>query len=987
MPVKKTTPGSITKTADAQETRINNISNVSRAISRMQKDVDQKIAETKKDVYEGKEFKSIHDNMNQTLSGLNRTISALTSGVAKITADTARATAQVIRQYGQAISQDISFNKKNVVAMALAQTSPLYGYFVAKFLETDVFKRALNKMKTAIGQTLGAIIRPFKGKAPKGSEIPHMQTGGKVQATGIAKVHAGETVIPAGMTSSLEEMVRLQKEQSIYLRSVFGAVPIGKKSGIFGSLVRTLAIPFKIVKYFRKRKGNYASLLSDADMPLDNIAQNVATMMSQLLWRMDNMIEIMKANVIANRDLSTHFTKIEYGAIEGVPLYRKKKPLIRAALGFLVRRSPILAALGGLAAMAAGMPIGAAALGGGIGLGAIGGVLKGVAKRREKRGEKGGIAGFLGKERGLYANEPGFFTSLGRGIKRKYREFMPTSEQYKVYLEHGQKNLAPGVPGGAGGAGGPGGPGESDFIMRSSVQHFAEVLSDTLGGEYGYDHPIWTIKKFSREQSKDFMERKAREAKEFKLQKKATESVSELRDIQESWYSKVKKWKLWGWIAKIFTFGGGLLSSIGGFLLKPFKMLFDSLGVTKLLKTLGPLLGTLTGPVTSLAASVAPYIGGILLAAGVGVAIGTFLNRYIQPIIEDWSNKRLNRTHKAFKEVTSIREKLQEQSKKSGEEGYLGRTGLEAGRFGPHESGDLLIGEIRKGQTDYMMKNLSTYSRFPIDKLPEWRQEWQKGPGSYTRWAVQLDAYQYGYDREANFLQWLMTTKNKEMLTSQQREKAINAHTKTAIEHGAAPPTPRKNQPYANTSKNISGLSKADRVAIEEMRIKDLQAHLSTKYGLNSRDAIDAARKVMSSIPPNLMDTIMSSKENLLDYADKAYPKLKYYDLTEEDTKKMRNIGETVGKGMSKERLAKTEIDMEISKTKSLTPVIDTLIDEAEKSRKTTEKTGVAIMQNANFNTTSINNTYENTSIGNQGNSSFFSNDHWTNYNIKSPRQ
>jgi hypothetical protein len=90
---------------------------------------------------------------------------------------------------------------------------------------------------------------------------------------------------------------------------------------------------------------------------------------------------------------------------------------------------------------------------------------------------------------------------------------------------------------------------------------------------------------------------------------------------------------------------------------------------------------------------------------------------------------------------------------------------------------------------------------------------------------------------------------------------------------------------------------------------------------------------------------------------------------------------------MSKERLAKTEIDMEISKTKSLTPVIDTLIDEAEKSRKTTEKTGVAIMQNANFNTTSINNTYENTSIGNQGNSSFFSNDHWTNYNIKSPRQ
>ena len=231
MAAKKVTPGSITSTADAQVDRINNISNVSKAISSMQKDVDQKISETKKEVKKGDSFDKIHNSMNQTLGGLNQTIAALTSGVAKITTDTARATADVVKQYGQAISQDISFNKKSVVSMALAQTSPLYGYFVAKFVETDVFKRALNKMKVAVSQTIGAIVRPLKGRGgvKGGTGIPHMQTGGKVQAGGMAKLHAGETVVPSGgnvdlsgLGGTLKEMLEVQKRQSVYMRSVFG---------------------------------------------------------------------------------------------------------------------------------------------------------------------------------------------------------------------------------------------------------------------------------------------------------------------------------------------------------------------------------------------------------------------------------------------------------------------------------------------------------------------------------------------------------------------------------------------------------------------------------------------------------------------------------------------------------------------------------------------------------------------------------------------
>ena len=75
MATKKTTPGSITSTADAQLDRVNNISNVSNAINRMQKDVDQKIAQTREEVKDDKQIQQIHNNMNQTLSKLNQTIS------------------------------------------------------------------------------------------------------------------------------------------------------------------------------------------------------------------------------------------------------------------------------------------------------------------------------------------------------------------------------------------------------------------------------------------------------------------------------------------------------------------------------------------------------------------------------------------------------------------------------------------------------------------------------------------------------------------------------------------------------------------------------------------------------------------------------------------------------------------------------------------------------------------------------------------------
>ncbi len=193
-----TKPGSITQTADSQIDRIGNISNVSKTVSNMQKDVKQQITETQKMVDESEGISSVQSSMTKVLDKVAETIGALSTGVKTITVDTAKATKDAIGDYGKAISQDISFNKQSVVAMALAKSTPIYGYFVAKFMETDVFKRAAERMKQSIGKAFGSLAGVFRrgAKEPGKEKIPHMQKGGYVEKAGIAKIHAGEVVMP-----------------------------------------------------------------------------------------------------------------------------------------------------------------------------------------------------------------------------------------------------------------------------------------------------------------------------------------------------------------------------------------------------------------------------------------------------------------------------------------------------------------------------------------------------------------------------------------------------------------------------------------------------------------------------------------------------------------------------------------------------------------------------------------------------------------------
>lgn len=226
-------PGSITESADAKNERIAEVSNVNSAISRMQQRVNQQLSETEVDVgsYEG--IEEVQNSMVKVLHSLNDTVGSIGYGFAKIAAETTKASAGAIKQYGKAVSEDMRLNRQNVVAMALARSSPIFGYFAAKFVETDVFQNAKEKMKTNISEALGGVTSKFKegisgliGRAKQKGEkekpikpikasekIPKMQHGGYVERAGMAYLHPAEVVIPIErLLSTIDESISVTKD-------------------------------------------------------------------------------------------------------------------------------------------------------------------------------------------------------------------------------------------------------------------------------------------------------------------------------------------------------------------------------------------------------------------------------------------------------------------------------------------------------------------------------------------------------------------------------------------------------------------------------------------------------------------------------------------------------------------------------------------------------------------------------------------------------
>jgi len=233
-------PGSITQPADNKNERISEVSNVNHAISEMQKKVNQQLSEAEVDVGEFEGIAEVQNSMIKVLNSLNSTVGSIGYGFAKIAAETGKASAGAVTQYGKAISADINLNKQNVVAMALARSSPIFGYFAAKFVETDVFQNAKEKMKSNISEALGGVTskfkegmgslisrarlkgkkdRPIKGVEPPKEKVPKMQHGGYVEKAGLASLHPAEVVVPIDkILNRIDESIGVTKDLALISR-------------------------------------------------------------------------------------------------------------------------------------------------------------------------------------------------------------------------------------------------------------------------------------------------------------------------------------------------------------------------------------------------------------------------------------------------------------------------------------------------------------------------------------------------------------------------------------------------------------------------------------------------------------------------------------------------------------------------------------------------------------------------------------------------
>ncbi|MBW2994478.1 hypothetical protein KY315_03590, partial [Candidatus Woesearchaeota archaeon] len=197
------------------------------------------------------------------LAQLSKTVTFETArGVKKITVGGIKSIQESASQYTKAISEDINWNKQNMMIGAMGRVSPIVGYFVAKMFNTTVMQNMVYKLKEKLNLALSSVSNRFKQIAGQGWEktkeifsgmankvfkkgvvrtkvvsekerdkkekktlvekakeakvIPHLQEGGFVSKEGVVKVHAGEVVQP--VEKVVEQIVdqvnkRMDKQQ------------------------------------------------------------------------------------------------------------------------------------------------------------------------------------------------------------------------------------------------------------------------------------------------------------------------------------------------------------------------------------------------------------------------------------------------------------------------------------------------------------------------------------------------------------------------------------------------------------------------------------------------------------------------------------------------------------------------------------------------------------------------------------------------------
>jgi uncharacterized protein with PIN domain len=826
-PPTTSTKGSITQTADVQTDRISNISNVSKTISNMQKDVKQRITETKKEVDTGQEISAVQSSMVKVLDKLGETVAALSKGVKSVTIDTAKATKDAIGDYGKAISSDISFNKQNIVAMALAKSTPIYGYFVAKFMETDVFKRAAERMKQSIGNAFGSLAKVFRrgAKAPGKDKnvtgkIPHMAKGGVVQKEGVAKLHAAEVVMPIdklldrmdettavsknigkilskmtiatassnkalsaminhpdetpfgkkrkeGLTKSFFKILREEKERykdPIEVRQLRELIAIREELGaemkvwpeVWSRLMakhpmfRSLAIlskgvgkmiglvTWKPLYALGKMRGGYKTELSSSTQPLAALNENIGILYAGSMWRYDNMLNLLKAIAVATRDTASYITGKKYGALTGIGTGRW------SIAGAVARVFGLIA--GGSMQLAGKIP-------GFGGLGSLGKKLTRKSLSGEYASDYSIGGSEFGRQLGGTEKRPMFVEDVNIDNIRKPFELF-----YKDKTKHLAKDR------------------KQDKLMLEYTGDQVGIMKKVRKGlkdkswfkwifiGFSFLKGIWN-KFFGGFQKRllTWMGIKAGgqiagsgllSALGFGGKKKGP--------VQMDLFGK-KKGSLWARTKDFFGKKGPLrkgISSIfgkGGFLSK---------SITKLWTVGGPFLKMIGSGLKGLLMS-GPFWA-VIAAAGVGVGIGTLVNKYL---IKPW----LDKSDKAIKEAAAkTQEKLSQQGSasmsavrnldprkdleafKEARRLKLHNIGSTAGRDKNLKGffGEVYLSEITNAQQAYRDEHLDEYLQYDTDEIQGLRAEWLQKKKFRTR-AFREDPEKYGRLREQSFLIYL----------------------------------------------------------------------------------------------------------------------------------------------------------------------------------------------------------------------------------------
>jgi len=305
---------------------------------------------------------------NKVVKSLGSTIQQMSIGMKNISISTARATTNAISQYGKAIGQDININKTNTVVMALAQATPLFGYFAAKFMETDVFQNAAKRIKDKIGgamvagmamagrkisgmfgrdtphekmakreREIGAISSEISSlkKEIQGS-VPKMAAGGYVKKGGVVQVHAGEVVAPIGsivkeiMSNMTDSKQRAWQDQMLKALTDLKLVQIGTSSRLRLGLQRTImenpamrgmlmfAEGFKTVlgapiKWLFGARGGY---LSDVKR---------ATSTSNVFLKVANLLGVLYTTAMPKLDAIAKYTRVSATVAAG---YEPSPPMM-----------------------------------------------------------------------------------------------------------------------------------------------------------------------------------------------------------------------------------------------------------------------------------------------------------------------------------------------------------------------------------------------------------------------------------------------------------------------------------------------------------------------------------------------------------------------------------------------------------------------------------------------------------------------------------